>query len=121
MANIIIAKPFGEANLAFGHMTPRQAYDLRNAICGALERSFEEDKRTMGQGFREKIQTQAEVKRRTEILCRMFRDMRETGGYSMGRAISMFDHGLRIELNGGNFEPPKAEGMYSQPDAQGEA
>lgn len=73
----------------------------------------------MGEGFRKKIQTQAEAKRRGEILCRMFRDMVETGGYSFSRAIGMFDHGLRIELNGGRFEPPKAEGMFVP--AQGEA
>ena len=120
MANIIIPKPFGEKDLAFAHLSPRQVSELGQAICAALQQSFDWDEREMGAGFRQKIQTQAEVKRRGEILCRMFRDMREAGGFSFNRAVAMLSPGLRQELNGKRFEPPKAAGMYSS-DAQGEA
>lgn len=120
MANIIIPKPFGEKDLAFAHLSPRQVVDLGRKICAALQKSLDWDEREMGAGFRQKIETQAEVKRRGEILCRMFRDMREAGGFSFNRAVELLSTGLRQELNGKRFEPPKAEGMYAS-TAQGEA
>ncbi len=92
--------------------SPRDAYGVMKAICTALEKSFAEDEKRLGSGFRSKIQTQAEVDRRAEILCKWFRTLRCECSYSTDRAKATLYAALRTELDGGKFEPPKAEGMY---------
>jgi len=122
MTNIIVPEPFGKKTYPFAELvrSPREGYGVYAAICAALEQSFREDERRLGSSFRERIQTQAEVRRRTEILCKWFRTLRADCGYSVSRAKATIGQALRAELDGGNFEPPKAEGMYT--DAiQGEA
>jgi hypothetical protein len=102
--------------------SPAEAHEVFKAICSALKRSFDEDERRLGSGFRSKIETQAEVERRTEIMCGWFRTLRNECSYSTQRAISVLPDALRTELDGGKYEPPKAEGMYTDGQAiQGEA
>lgn len=118
MANIIVQKnPFQELDedeIPFVQLikNPIDGYNLRNAMCKALQKSFDEDEKRMGSSFRNHIQTQHEVKRRTEILCKWFRTVRAEMGYSTDRAISILYPALRTELDGGVYEPPKAEGMF---------
>jgi len=123
MAHIIVPKPFGEVENGYPFMdlvkSPADAVRVFKTICATLERSFKEDERTMGRGFREKIQTQTEIDRRTEILCEWFRTLRYECGYSTSRALAVLPDALRAELNGGTFEPPRNDGMYSP--SQGEA
>lgn len=100
--------------------SPAKALEVVNHICAELAHSFKVDEKRMGKSFREKIQTQAEVERRTDILCDWFRTLRCECSYSTDRALAVLGTALRTELDGGTFEPPKAEGMFS-PATQGEA
>ena len=112
---IIIPKAFSsEKDYPFASMVkdPSTAVRVMKAICKAIGDSFAEDQRRLGKSFREKIQTEAEVKRRADICGKWFRILRAECGYSTSRAISTFDEALRTELDGGVFEPPKADGMY---------
>ena len=87
MASIIVPKnPFealkkNEVPFADLIRNPMDGLNLRNAICSALKKSFDEDEKRMGSSFRNHIQTQHEVKRRTEILCKWFRTVRAEMGY----------------------------------------
>jgi len=122
MANIIVPKVFGQEKYPFLELCvdKAQAYKVCCAICAALEKSFQFDAKHMGKGFAEKIETQHEVRRRTNILCKWFGILRNECSYSTSRALDTLPLALRTELNGGDFEPPKAEGSYSQAALQGE-
>lgn len=115
MQQIIIPKAFTrKEDYPFAEMvkSPQDALRVRNAICKALEASFAEDENRLGEMFRRRIQTEAEVRRRADICGKWFRTLRAECGYTTSRAISVLDQALRTELDGGTFEPPKAEGMY---------
>lgn len=83
------------------------------AMCSALERSFANDERQMGLSFRQKIENETEVKRRTNIMCGWYRTMRAECGYSTSKAISYLYAALMAELSGGRFEPPENKGLYA--------
>jgi hypothetical protein len=122
MANIIIPKKPGEEKYPFMELVanPQKGYDVVRAICKYLDQSFKTDEALMGRSFREKIQTQREVDRRTEILCKWFEILRRECSYSTERALAVLPQALRTELDGGKFEPPKAEGMFAVPNQQGD-
>jgi len=112
---IIIPKAFTrKEDYPFAEMVkdPRTGLEVANAICKAIASSFAEDEKSLGKTFRQKIQTEAEVRRRADICGKWFRILRAECGYSTARAIATLADALRAELNGGTFEPPKAEGMY---------
>lgn len=119
MANkIIIPKAFSSKSskeeYPFAELVIDKQSGLRvmEAICTALEDSFAEDEKRLGKTFRQRIQTNAEVRRRADICCKWFRILRAECRYSTSRAISQLSHALRTELDGGQYEPPKADGMY---------
>ena len=118
MANIIVPKPFGQDSYPFMELCTdkRQAYRVFKSICASIERSFAFDEENMGKAFRQKVETQHEIGRRTDILCKWFRILRCECAYSTSKALTYLPVALREELNGGKFEPPKAEGSYA-PDA----
>ncbi len=122
---IVPKKPWENQTYPFAELvrSPQDAYGVMEAICSALEESFNEDERRMGSSFRSRIQTQAEVNRRTDIMCEWFRTLRCECSYSTDRAKSVLGTALRTELDGGKFDPPKAEGMYTDTMSatQGEA
>lgn len=116
MQQIIIPKSFTSArDYPFAEVVKDAATARRVilAICRALAASFAEDKKRLGESFRKKIQTAAEEKRRADICGKWFRILRAECGYTTSRALSTLDIALRAELDGGVFEPPKADGMYS--------
>lgn len=91
---------------------PNTGVRVVNAICKALADSFAEDERRLGKAFRRQIQTETEVRRRADICGKWFRTLRAECRYSTDRALSVLGDALRAELDGGIFEPPKAEGMF---------
>ena len=115
MANIIVPKPFGQEKYPFLELCVDKAQALKvfDSICNAIEQSFAFDEKHMGKPFRQKVETQHEWGRRAEILCKWFGTLRNECSYSTSRALAYLPVALREELNGGTFEPPKAEGGYA--------
>ncbi|MEN6370225.1 MAG: hypothetical protein ABFD77_11105 [Thermotogota bacterium] len=83
-----------------------------------LKASFAEDEKTMGEHFRRKVQTGAEMKRRAGIMARWFRVFRGDLGYSLARIEAELGRALRCELNGGLYTPTSASRSYGVPEGE---
>jgi len=81
-----------------------------------LRKSFNTDEKRMGRAFRERVQTQAELKRRCEIMARWFRVFRGDLGYSIARCESEMARALRSELDGELYTPPSSVGAFGVPE-----
>lgn len=123
MSSIIVPKTFGQETYPFLEIlrSPAIALELNLAVCSALNHSLKIDERQMGKSFVTKIKTQAEIRSRSGIMLKWYRTMRCECGYSHQRAIDHLYKALRAELDGGKFEPPKAEGMYLAAPSMGDA
>jgi hypothetical protein len=108
------SSPFAEMCIS-----PRQALRAARLFEKTLRESFEADEKLMGQHFRSKIQTGAEMKRRAEILARWFRVFRGDLGYSLARVEVELGRALRCELDGGLYTPTSASRSFGVP--QGDA
>lgn len=108
-------KPFFE--LANGNRAT--AYRVMRLFERTLERSFDEDEDRHGKAFRQKVQTQAELKRRADIMARWFRTMRGELGFSVSQVEAELHRALRSDLDGVGYEPPRAGRLYGA--AEGEA
>jgi hypothetical protein len=115
MANIIIPKPFGQEKYPFLELCTdkAQAHRVFTSLCDTIEKSFAYDEKHMGSAFRKKVETHSEWRRRADILGDWFATLRNECGYSTSRALDFLPVALREVLNGGKFEPPKAEGSYA--------
>lgn len=78
-----------------------------------LERSFVTDETRLGKAHRQKVHTQAEERRRGMIMMRWFRVMRCDLGYSVQKALDLIPKALRTELDGGTYEPPPKNRLWS--------
>lgn len=122
MGQIIVPKnPFRKNGTPFADLVrdKQAALKVARAMMRAINGSFAEDENRMSAGFRSKIETETEAKRRADILGRWFRTMRCEMSYSTERAISEMTNALRAELNGDTYTPPEAKGMFRA--AEGEA
>jgi len=72
----------------------------------------------MGRAFRERVQTQAELKRRSEIMARWFRVFRGDLGYSISQCEMEIGKALRSELDGTLFTPVAALRSYGVPEGE---
>jgi len=81
-----------------------------------LRKSFATDEHRMGKAFRERVQTQAELKRRSQIMARWFRVFRGDLGYSLARCEAEMGRALRSELDGELYTPPAAIGSFGVPE-----
>ena len=82
----------------------------------SLAKSFQEDERRMGKAFRERVQTQAEMDRRADIMARWFKVFRGDLGYSIARCEAEIYKALRSELDGELYTPPAARGSFGVPE-----
>lgn len=83
-----------------------------------LKRSFDEDERRQGKAFRERVQTQAELKRRCDIMARWFRVFRGDLGFSIARCEAEIGRALRSELDGEIYTPPASVGTFGVPEGE---
>lgn len=97
-------------------ISPAQAIRAAKLFERTLRESFERDEKMIGKAFRLKIQTQAEMKRRAEIMARWFRVFRGDLGYSMARVEAELGNALRSELDGGLYTPPSTQRMFGVPE-----
>lgn len=95
--------------------SPKQALRASLLFERVLRQSFEYDEKVMGQHFRAKVQTGAEMKRRAEIMARWFRVFRGELGYSMARVEAELGSALRSELDGGLYTPGPKERSFGVP------
>ena len=89
---------------------------LRRALSGftqALAGSFQEDARRNGVDFVKRINTEAERRRRSDILAQWYRILVHEKGYSMQHALDEVPRALRAELDGTPYEPPAATRMWN--------
>lgn len=115
MSNIIIPQNFKSAERPFADLynNKKQLIQAINEFAACVEKSFADDEKNMGRGFVEKTRNQTEEKRRVDILGKWYRTLRKECGYSHDRAIGSLYTALRAELNGDEYNPPKAVGLYS--------
>ena len=120
MANIIIARSPSAINSPFADLVskPEDFKKVINTMTNALAASFNRDEQLHGVAFREKIQTQAEVKRRTDILGRWFRVLRGDCGLSLIRALDELPKALKAEINGEEYTPPEKNRLWSPEGAR---
>ena len=81
-----------------------------------LRKSFDVDEKRMGKAFRERVQTQSEIRRRGEILARWFQIFRGELGYSLSRCEDELGKALRSDLDGELYMPPESTGTYGVPE-----
>lgn len=100
MSAIVIPGPFAELAT-----DPAQLERTHLAFERAILASFGEDAARSGSRIPPRV-TQAEIKRRFEILERWFRILRRELGWSLPRALDHLSAILRSELGGVPWTPP---------------
>jgi hypothetical protein len=93
----------------------RKPGDLKQVFLGiqsTILNSFKQD----GDRGTLVVLTDAEFRNRFKICEKWFRVMRGDCGYSVERAVDFLPRALRCELDGVDFEPPKADGAGWSPD-----
>lgn len=89
-------------------------YDrVATAFARILRASFREDERRHGRAFVDRIHTQAEEKRRAEIIGKWFRELRGGLGFSLSRTLDEIQRALRTELDGGTYTPPEGNRLWA--------
>jgi hypothetical protein len=120
MVAIIIPKSPGAIDRPFSDLVTKPE-DLKKVIrtmTNALALSFDQDEKDHGVGFRLKIQTQQEVKRRTDILGRWFRVLRGDCGLGLIRCLDELPKALRKEINGEEYTPPEKSRLWTPEGAR---
>lgn len=92
---------------------PKEFRKLVLAFAHILRGSFITDERRRGKEYRQRIHTQAEEKRRADILGRWFRVMRGDLGFSMQLTMDQLPRALRAELDGETYEPPDKNRLWT--------
>lgn len=96
----------------------QQAQRAQQLFVRCLKDSFDVDEKRMGKFFRTRVQTQAEMKRRAQIMARWFRVFRGDLGYSLARCEAELGRALRCELDGELYTPPPAKGSFGVPEGE---
>jgi hypothetical protein len=78
-----------------------------------IARSFQVDAQRHGAAFAAKVATQAEGKRRAEIIARWFEVLRREFGFSLAQTLDELPRALRAELDGGSYQPPGRNMLWS--------
>jgi len=80
-----------------------------------LKGSYEEDERRYGKAFKQRMMTDTEMRRRSEIMARWFRVLRGDLGYSLARCEAELPGALRAELDGVLYTPKANVGSFAVP------
>ena len=113
MAFVITPYSSDESKTPFADLTPMQKQGVQRRMESILADSFQTDENRKGPRFRQRIQTQAEVKRRGMIMVRWFRRMRGDEGYSVQKALDLLPGAIRTELDGGVYNPPPKNRLWT--------
>lgn len=87
--------------------SPAEATEVSNAIHDMIMKSFGTDaaRKALSTGRGEVRATQAEVRRRFNIIADWFKVLRGDMGWSMKRTIDELPKALRAQLDGGTYVP----------------
>lgn len=113
MEYIVTPGEGGASKAAFADLTPVQLTAVMKRFDRIISDSFLTDEKRHGAGFREKVLTQAEVRRRGKIIFRWFRVMRGENGFSAQQAVDLLPGALRTELDGDDFIPPPRNRLWT--------
>jgi len=113
MGHIITPYSPDATDTPFIDLNPLQRKAVEARLCLCLAQSFLTDETRKGKDFRKRIQTKAEERRRGEILIRWFRVMRQDEGYSLQQALDLLPRALRTELDGGQYQPPPKNRLWT--------
>jgi len=97
---------------------PEDMGRISRAFMASLEISFRVDQQRNGRAFRERIQTEPEIKRRSNILGKWFRTFRGDLGLSLVQTIDELPKALRAELDGTEYTPPEKSRLWSPEGAR---
>lgn len=111
----LIIKPYSinETATPFLDLSDTQKTQITLRFIKILKESFLTDERRKGKEYRQRVHTQAEERRRGMILMRWFRTMCGDLGYSTQKALDLLPRALRTELDGGNYEPPPYNRLWT--------
>lgn len=84
-----------------------ELHGVFNAIFGIVAQSFRNDAARNGAEHAQRVQTEAEMKRRADICGRWFRVMRGDLHWSKPRILDELPRALQAELDGGTYTPPE--------------
>ena len=86
-------------------------------VCAAfveiVRKSFDRDEVMNGRVFRQKIQTESEVKRRSAILGKWFRIMRADLGLGLSRTLDELPRALQAEIEHTEYKLPNKNRLWS--------
>jgi hypothetical protein len=97
----------------FIDLNHRQRSMVERQFALLLDQSFQADELRAGVEFRQRVQTEAEVKRRGKMLFKWFRIMRCDLGMSAQQAVDLLPAALRTELDGGAYVPPPKNRLWT--------
>lgn len=92
---------------------PEQYESVAKKFMVILASSFETDRRRSGVESVGRIKTEAEIKRRAELIGKWFRIMRGDSGFTLQRTLDELPRALRAELDGKDYEPPPKNRLWT--------
>ena len=120
MGEIIVPARFRQTATPFADIVrdPRAGIALFQRVQQIVADSFREDARREGIHASQVKITQAEVKRRADIVGRWYRVMVSDVGLSSHMAVDHLGRALRAELDGVTFTPPNPRRIWAPEDEQ---
>ncbi|MFO7782068.1 MAG: hypothetical protein R6W94_10630 [Spirochaetia bacterium] len=118
MGEIIVPGQFQATATPFMDVVrdPRAGQYLFQRVEKIVADSFREDAQRQGKNVSQVRITQAEVKRRADIVGRWYRVMVADLRLSSAKAIDHLGRALRTELDGGTFTPPEQQRIWAPED-----
>lgn len=92
---------------------PAEGKKVLQQFVKILADSFQEDEVQYGEAFRRTIETEAEMKRRADILGKWYRIMRGDLGWGFYKTMDNLPKALRTEMHGGRYEPPAENRLWT--------
>jgi len=118
MAHVIVPPMHKADGGPFADLTKdqRQYHVAMRRFVAILAESFRTDAARLGADRAAKLHTQAEERRRADILGRWYRDLRHAG-HSHERSMDELSRALRAELDGAPYTPPERNRLWAPGDA----